>query len=482
MSLTKVSYSMIDGAPFNVLDFGATGDGVTNDTAAIQSALDAVKLAGGGFLYLPAGVYAISDALVLTGINNMIFAGAGDDASIIKSTSTTNDVFFDSGTSFFRTFRDFSISSSVTKTAGNSFNLAGERRGLFTRIRITGHFNGFNFVGFEQTELLSCSITKPSGAGAAIICGTAGSAGQGANLLINSCFLRGQDDVTQTNTLGNYGIVIFDVDAVWGLDTDIGAFLLNDMLIEPSTRSANHYFTQCFFDATVGSDCVQIKGAGVKQQITFNGCWFASAGKLAGGNIEACGLRAFNAGAYQDIIFSGTRFFNSAGSGILVEFPNCDFVISGCSFYFNGVDAVTNKFGFFLSPASVGSIGPNLTGCVSGGNGGNGFRFDTNARNYSAVGCNVQDGISNSGSGGVLSKNIGYNPVSSSLTVTASPFSYTNNTGDTQTVIIAGGAVSIINLNGLAVGAATNTSVSVPNASTIVITYSSLPTVQAVGT
>lgn len=39
MSLTKASYSMISGAPVNVVDFGAVCDGVTDDTVAVQAAV-----------------------------------------------------------------------------------------------------------------------------------------------------------------------------------------------------------------------------------------------------------------------------------------------------------------------------------------------------------------------------------------------------------------------------------------------------------
>lgn len=70
MALTKATYSMIQGAVFNVLDYGATGNGVTNDRAACQAAIDAAVAAGGGAVYFPAGTYILNSVAGLDTIPN----------------------------------------------------------------------------------------------------------------------------------------------------------------------------------------------------------------------------------------------------------------------------------------------------------------------------------------------------------------------------------------------------------------------------
>jgi hypothetical protein len=74
MSLTKASFSMINGAVLNVKDFGAIGDGVADDTLAIQTAIDVFKLPAGnpttvadtgGGIYFPRGIYKVSGLRVI---------------------------------------------------------------------------------------------------------------------------------------------------------------------------------------------------------------------------------------------------------------------------------------------------------------------------------------------------------------------------------------------------------------------------------
>lgn len=50
---------------FDVCKYGAKGDGSADDTKAIRRALDAARVAGGGTVYLPPGVYVVTGRLVV---------------------------------------------------------------------------------------------------------------------------------------------------------------------------------------------------------------------------------------------------------------------------------------------------------------------------------------------------------------------------------------------------------------------------------
>lgn len=101
MSLTKATFSMIQGACINVQDFGAKGDGTTNDTTAIQAAITYAEStatppsAGPGVvtIYFPFGIYIITSALAVT--KSLSFVGEGHSeystgARIIQNTTATN--------------------------------------------------------------------------------------------------------------------------------------------------------------------------------------------------------------------------------------------------------------------------------------------------------------------------------------------------------------------------------------------------------
>jgi hypothetical protein len=75
---------------YNVYDYGAVGNGTTNETAAIQSAIDAVKTAGGGVVYFPNGTYKATSIQLPAGV---VLLGESRDNSVLSFANSTSTNF-----------------------------------------------------------------------------------------------------------------------------------------------------------------------------------------------------------------------------------------------------------------------------------------------------------------------------------------------------------------------------------------------------
>jgi hypothetical protein len=97
MALTKTTYSMIEGASLNVLDFGAIGDGVADDSAAIQAAINAVPSIGGE-VYFPRGTYLVNTKIALKGRLSLV--GESRNNTFIKAGTVGMTVLEQNGSAY----------------------------------------------------------------------------------------------------------------------------------------------------------------------------------------------------------------------------------------------------------------------------------------------------------------------------------------------------------------------------------------------
>lgn len=167
----------------NVKDYGATGNGSTDDKAAIQNAINAAGAAGvsgrGVDLYFPAGIYAVSGVLTCV-FNNVMFRGSGWQSTVIYCTVTTGDViqFGNGGGNAGCGLMNLSIWKSAQGTTGSNININGMNDCLIQNFVVNNAFTGITIQGasikvwIDQGEI---NATAPvSGTGIQITNGAAG--------------------------------------------------------------------------------------------------------------------------------------------------------------------------------------------------------------------------------------------------------------------------------------------------------------------
>ncbi|MGF6221942.1 M10 family metallopeptidase C-terminal domain-containing protein [Pseudomonas frederiksbergensis] len=145
---------------FNVQNFGAKGDGITDDTAAIQSAIDAAAAAGGGQVYMPTGTYIVSGGeepsdgcLMLK--SNVYLYGDGMGATTVKvadgsDTKITGVI----RSAYGEETHDFGVSNLTID--GNRDSTTGKIDGWFNGY-IPGEAGYDSNVTLDSVEIKDCS-------------------------------------------------------------------------------------------------------------------------------------------------------------------------------------------------------------------------------------------------------------------------------------------------------------------------------------
>ncbi len=99
-----------DVAILKLSDFGAVWDGVTDDSAAFQAALDSAKILGGSVVRMPPGAGYVASTLDVDGLTNCTIEGGGKfSTTIINGIAAGTAGLFEGSSGSALTFRDFGI-------------------------------------------------------------------------------------------------------------------------------------------------------------------------------------------------------------------------------------------------------------------------------------------------------------------------------------------------------------------------------------
>jgi hypothetical protein len=415
----------------SVKDFGAVGDGVADDTAAITAAIGSGALQ----IYFPPGTYNTSGGHSLNGRNGLQLIGAGVGAAILNITHASNNLFSIGATVTNNLLIEgFTVTStSVVRTGGwvfavvDAFDSTGTLSNSTIRdLQIMKQVNGlwiakYQFVNIEN--VLMYSWVGTSGRGLMIGQTTTSAVNQGSQCYVKNVQIYGNDLAGGVPVLA-YGFWIEDCDAVQMVDSGVGGVITTGLVLTANAGGhspSNHFFVDSVFDATKSGACVTFGGAGTFQQIMWTGCWIASAGRLTGGAIEAVGL-AFVAGpTYSDVSFIGGTVYNCCGTGIYIA-KGGTITIADTKITGNGSSAATDKYGIWVNPSAATALGLNITGCTLNNATGD-IRFEANARDYKVTGCYLGTGLTNLGATCLFEGNYDKtsNALASATTLTVSP-------------------------------------------------------------
>jgi hypothetical protein len=359
----------------SVKDFGAIGDGVADDTAAIQAAINAVGVSGGGVVFLPRGDYRTTSALNVSQ-NFVTLCGEGMGATVlVPSVAGQTGVVFQKsggGTIEYCGISNLDIAPSVAildcVQVIDHFWFTSER------VRMPGNFTtGFNLYKGATAYLafLHNVFTNTGAVGVRI-----GQSGTGdiQNVFLYNCHLN---DATEA------GLRIQNVGGLMWIGGE-SLFSERGLVIEPSAseRVKGVFVTNVFLD-TSNQECLRINPSHATGRVSGVGFTGVSMNFSVAGSGAVIAGPSSDPGQVERIRFDGCDFIiNSLNGAYLTYCRNIDF--EACHFVSNG-QLTTDTYAGISLDAGVQGLR------ISNGSNGSGDEFSPRQRHGVSAAFGVQN-------------------------------------------------------------------------------------------
>jgi hypothetical protein len=360
----------------SVKDFGAKGDGSTNDTSAIQSAVNASKC-----VFFPPGTYLYSTINCDGFIGTVLQGSSGISSCILRCTGTGSSAALTFKSSFDCVIRDMTLDHSSASFTGYLLNL--------------GHSTSTDTQGFMAENV------------------TFGS--QGFNLYS-----------AQGVNLDKATVCTFTKCKFVSLNRPI-----DGQSSAGSSYSVNHRFIACQFSDNSGYGLNYLGDGWTLIAPNFEPKHDGSPGVAFSQSTTPFTAFTVIGGWYGDTTATGSFFTLDAGDGFVIHGGRFG-GIAGCN--------LVNATGIIRGLDIRGVHASNFSNLVVAGVTGNvGWGISSNRLASVTTVVNTQSNVSDL-------RITGNSPsiAQAAITVTASPFTYTNTNGQNAHVLISGGTVSAV--------------------------------------
>lgn len=350
----------------SVTDFGAVGDGSTDDLAAFLAAV-----ATGKDVYVPDGNWRLSAAVTITTSGQQILGSGGK--CFIQTTSDTAHIFVvGDGTNAIRnvTFRDLKMFSTVVKTAGAAIRFRKAEWCSVENVQVSSVpdfqtsgvrlWDGVVFEGAFGCRVTGCDMWG-FGQDAIRVYGV--STYNGELTINNNCWIAyaARYGVYCGGGFGGLHLESVSLSACWR----------NVCIDKVVTTTANReiFITQASLDAA--SDVNLWVGEGGASFIECTGMWCASAGRTVGVGPSAANCEGVHVDPLNDSLtfrWTGGRLYNCTGPGLTMNEGRI--LLNDVLVTDNGSGAGSADHGVWIVSAA-GNTGPiQITNCYFSGNTG----------------------------------------------------------------------------------------------------------------